>query len=627
MCKKTYFFCFVFILTIHNLLAQPYYNQRQDFLNANSVWIFPDSSGIDFKKIVKPITSHCANVLGRPIGECVASVCHPSTGELLFYSNGRECWAADGKLMPNGNALLGNGKALTTAQGVLSIPVLGKDNQYYLFSMTANEVIQEGGLRGSLFYSVIDMSLNGGKGDIVAGKKNLLLDTVPLSEAMIAIPGDNCDIWLLVHHFSMPMYRAFHITKEGVSLLPVTSSTIPSIGSFPGLLGNQYGYFAGSLAVSPNRKFVAMNTTIFGPPHGGLTLARFDALAGNVYDEIQIGAVIPVSGAYVAFSPDNSKLYSGEGSFLVQYDISKFDVAAIDASRFVLGAPAVNGLRLYNDTIYGVMSGNKFICKIAEPNKVGSAASFNISAIYVDSGNYKGRVMNSEFVLPYVPLPVRRILSDTVVCTGFEEGIILKPGLIERDFKYTWDNASSDSLVKVFKRGRYWVTYGNGCYEYSDTFIIGGGDIVKPVIRVEEQRLSTGEGYYSYQWLLDGKIIPGAISNFYDVLVNGNYQVVISNEYGCSDTSDMYSVTNVSINELTILNQILIYPNPANDKIQINSPVLIDATLITPDGKIIQQVKNAKTIFIQNLSLGIYFIRIDDKEGNWIKTEKLIKAK
>lgn len=60
---------------------------------------------------------------------------------------------------------------------------------------------------------VVDRSLDNGLGDIVAGNKNIILDGASLlSEAMLAVQGDNCDVWLMLHTWQTPTFKAYHIT-------------------------------------------------------------------------------------------------------------------------------------------------------------------------------------------------------------------------------------------------------------------------------------------------------------------------------------------------------------------------------------------------------------------------------
>ncbi len=99
--------------------------------------------------------------------EGAASVADPVSGVCFFYSDGMTCWNAANQIMPNGDSLMGG--ILTwggsTTQGVCIVPVIGVPGKYYIFCL--NQL----GFTPSLFYSVVDMSLNSGTGDVEIANK------------------------------------------------------------------------------------------------------------------------------------------------------------------------------------------------------------------------------------------------------------------------------------------------------------------------------------------------------------------------------------------------------------------------------------------------------------------------
>ncbi len=148
-------------------------------------------------------------------------------------------------------------------------------------------------------------------------------------------------------------------------------------------------------------------------------------------------------------------------------------------------------------------------------------------------------------------------------------------------------------------------------------------------IRVNVFELSTTLSYKSYQWLLNGETIPGATDSTYTVKRNGNYSVIVEDEYGCRDTSDVYTITNVDENSITeqnlLAHVIQIYPNPATDKVYIHSPVEVNIMLTGIEGKIIRQINAARNFSVNDLASGIYLLHITDTKGHLIKMEKLVK--
>ncbi len=154
--------------------------------------------------------------------------------------------------------------------------------------------------------------------------------------------------------------------------------------------------------------------------------------------------------------------------------------------------------------------------------------------------------------------------------------------------------------------------------------------IEKPSITVNElEQLSTTQPYTAYQWLLNGNIIQGATNRICDVSENGFYTVIVTNEKGCVDTSDVYEVNNViGIGEmLQPGSSIKVYPNPAKDIISIHAPFKVDVTIRTIEGRMIRQTKDAVEIPVDKLADGFYILHITDANGTFLKTEKIIIAK
>ncbi len=145
-------------------IVQALYAQKE-----NNKWTFGYNNGLDFSSGA-PVFFKSNNVSV----EGSASV-SDAEGNLLFYSNGNTVWDADGAQMPNGGGIQGNGPSFQAAgsctQGVGISRSVAHSEQYYLFTLDAYEDLNPA-YPGYLRYSVIDMSLNNGKGDVVATEKN-----------------------------------------------------------------------------------------------------------------------------------------------------------------------------------------------------------------------------------------------------------------------------------------------------------------------------------------------------------------------------------------------------------------------------------------------------------------------
>ncbi len=448
------------------------YNEMPSFLNANRVWAFGRHAGLDFNfTSAQPFESAMNTFVS------CASLASPSTGRLQFYSQGNSCFNRDHKPMPNGSNLKGNpfnnGQRADggTMQGVCILPSIERPGQYYLFSLGATGA---GTTAGQLYYSIVDTTLDKGMGDIIPGKRDILLDA-NLSECMIGVPGNNCDLWLLVHDAGSARFKAYHINYAGINRTPVISN-----------VGTSGVYNLTSLAVSPDRKtlsLVSSTATIFpGSNVAGVQLFRFDPETGIVSDGIRINNKWTYSSG---FSADGRFLYVNyndtNNSSIRQYDISSYNIASIQASEVVIDTFRRNesrALRLYDGKIYVSMMTSGNVGRINSPNLKGLACDFRRTAYTLLPLTESRSGLPAEVVLPFPKDTVRTTLLDTLICSGSGTQDIAPIDLHSRGLTslFLWDNGSTDPVRRITKRGRYWIFYKGDCNSYVDSFIIGGSD-------------------------------------------------------------------------------------------------------------------------------------------------------
>ncbi len=118
----------------------------------------------------------------------------------------------------------------------------------------------------------------------------------------------------------------------------------------------------------------------------------------------------------------------------------------------------------------------------------------------------------------------------------------------------------------------------------------------------------------NYQWYLDGTEVVGETSQTMTPLVNGCYSVEIS-EFGCSDTSNCFDITEVSILE-NRKDKLTIYPNPTNSilNIDIDKNIIVNTILIDVNGKIVLESSNTNQLNLVDLPKGIYILSIETVE-------------
>ncbi len=635
MIKHLPFILALFLLQSLNTGAQEYYNKRPEYLKANSVWVWGAQKGLDFNQ--NPPKSFTSIMI--PNGGS-ASVASRYTGQLLFYTEGRKVYTRNHTIMPNGTL---NTKDVTSPQqGVCIVPFLNDNSKYYIF-IVEREARNN---TGRLSYTVVDSALNGGLGDVVVSQKNIPIDS-GFAGTLLAVPSDDGNVWLIAHKRDSAIFHSYRITATGIDTKPVISKAGTQIEGPDLFLNSLKTMFVGAysyamMAISPNRKMLAISSSAFYNMYTGnnltklqgMMICKFDACSGVISDALLVDSAI---GSYngFAFSPDNSKLYLSADMmdsaqlYIAQYDLAVMEANTIRNSAVVISGP--NGwtggdLKLYNDTIYTwALNGNKRrLARICKPNEKGAASLFQDTVATLDLGKTGNDFDMPNAVVFPVPLSdtIRRIVMDTLVCDMPDP---IQLNVPEGYTNYWWNDASNDTILSVKEKGIFWVLASDGCYAQIDTFKIGGEDIIPVVIATDDDyTLGTTASYKTWQWYKDGSLIPGAMDSSYTISENGTYSVVVTNELGCSD-SGSYVVTNVYVEDIPAgKNGIQIYPNPARDYIYIKATQKVNVSLSGVDGKVIARQNNTKKVSLSGLNSGLYFIYIYDSTGSMLYVDRLV---
>lgn len=290
-----------------------------------SIWCFGFGAGLDFR-YDPPLAVDGSNM---DQWEGCASISNEN-GELLFYTNGVNVWDANHSLMPNGTGLYGSS---SSSQSGVIIPQPGNSDLYYVFTLDRNGDYEVG--HKGLCYSVVDMSLNSGSGDVISAQKNIELNN-PNTEKITAVIHENDeDIWILTHDWGNNKFLAYLLSSSGLNTTPVESAVgFVHYDSFNGWCAGGY------MKVSPNGDKIALNIL------GAHTTQLFDfnPATGVVSNPMTLSTTR--HQAYgLEFSPDASKLYTTawEHNNILQYDLSLGDEASIAASETEIGVSAVSG--------------------------------------------------------------------------------------------------------------------------------------------------------------------------------------------------------------------------------------------------------------------------------------------
>lgn len=609
-------------LRISLLLAvfYPALLNAQYHIPQNRTWAMGFNTGLDFN--TEPPTVITTNLASG--NEGCASVCD-SAGALLFYTNGTNVWTADGTLMPNGtdiNEPINN--TISTTQGALIVPDPANSDRYYLFSLTSV-------LECRLYCNVIDMSLNSGQGDIDMSFP--LRGTVlagGLTEKMVAVPGCNNKVWVLVHTEATTEFKAFAVDELGVDSTPVTSLA----GNFPA----NY-YTQGVLKVAPDaNRLMTCNFKSFSPAMG-VEVYDFDHTTGLVSNAQILDSIAAYGGT---FSPDGSKVYVQAVTFpgtVYQYDLS---AAEPSASKINLGPSGqYTDMKLAPDgkIYFGAAAGSpgfnnyRYMGRINAPDAAGVACSFQDSVtnlLMLNAAQTAGALaqgLPNEVVYAFPGGADQfTLVMDTVICRLGEENPITLSVPAGYD-NYVWDDNTTDTQRTITESGDYWLSYSSACGNYTDTFKVMGENIPLLSLNFDDNNITATGGFASYTWYKGDTLLSDEISPVLSVTANGWYSVVaISSKGACTDSASIEVTGYTGISDKNTLENVLtIFPNPARNEVNVRAPIDVNLILLQLDGRVAMTAPSARSLSVKNLNEGIYLLRIEDKKGKLIKVEKIVK--
>ena len=348
------------------------FSQRENFL-----WLFGSQNlGIQFDYKTKQPSVISGKYTPYSTEGC-SVICDPSTGKLLYYSDGIRVIDATNSIMPNGAGLLGD---ISSAQNGWSCPVPGQCNKYYIFS---NNSAYERITSGDLHYSIVDMTLPGNGtvdnplGDIEAGAKSKLVVSNTSEAISIVKSSIRNEYWLLVPIAGSSKISVFKISTSGV----INTGTFDTGVKMVDMRNIRYSEKAG--------KFAIVGMYGLDP----VLIIDFDNTTGQISNPVivpgtpQANTAILYKGAYDAeWSPDGTKLYysmyhcypnSNEGK-LMQYDLNNKAAPAVILYSLI---GTVRGLKLGPDgRIYLLHNKNnttRYIGTINDPNKAGILCNFD----------------------------------------------------------------------------------------------------------------------------------------------------------------------------------------------------------------------------------------------------------
>ncbi|MCG1035436.1 T9SS type B sorting domain-containing protein [Polaribacter sargassicola] len=546
-------------------------------------WYFGNRAALDFNSGSPiPVTGSQLNTFEG------CSSFSDADGNLLFYvgAPGNDdrtltVWDKNNNPMPNGTGLRGDS---SSSQSALTIPSPSNSNIYYLFTVgTTATGSSTGGISGFFLYE-IDMSLNGGLGDI-----NTTTGAINLSdnkdsnwtEKVTAVRAKDCNSYWVISLSERTgangnnEFYTYKVDQNGVDI------DNPVISELPGFRTSDV---RGYLKVSPDG-----STLVSANMGDGTYIFDFNDETGEVTNyngaisANQLNLGVSNGGYGVEFSTSSNRLYisTGESSNstenLYQFDLTLSSFSDINNSRTLIHTyfNSRGALQLGPDgKIYWSSNGSNSISVINNPDNLGSNVNYSHQSVSL------GSAIASQGLPPFLsslllPIEIKDISTDEVInnqdlqfCIG-DNKTIEPEDIVGINILYTWtlDNGTSVTTISssatqqklelnnitFADAGTYSlkVTLEDDCgnnIEYNATFnvdVFEAASAKKPEnINFCDTDLNT-PNQFDLESLKNSEILDGLDPATFDVLYFDSLEKATNNETG-TNLPTPYEVNTVS---------------------------------------------------------------------------------
>jgi len=236
--------------------------------------------------------------------------------------------------------------------------------------------------------------------------------------------------------------------------------------------------------------------------------------------------------------------------------------------------------------------------------------------------------------------------AENTIITGASNGATdgaatVNPTQGQAPYSYAWDTGSTTNTATDLAPGIYMVTIAdaNDCsfvveveitecpIDFNLSTVVTGVTMAGDADGSISVTPSAGVGPYTYSW--DNGMNTSNITN----LTEGDYTVTVMDSNGCSDVITVSLGIGVSSEDLQMLRDIVVAPNPTSGttflNLSFNTPVELQVEVVNVVGQTVFAAKASNTVQqsyevdLTNHSSGMYFIRLS--MNNETHIEKLIR--
>ncbi|GAL86085.1 hypothetical protein MYP_3314 [Sporocytophaga myxococcoides] len=457
-------------------------------------------------------------------------------GNIIIWVNASGVYDKSGTLMPGSIGIAAHPSS--TEIGICPVP--SDTNKFY--------IIYNSQLCSGLYYSIVDMRLRGGLGEVVALNKQLDLgNNFAEGLEIIRIPCTN-KYWLIIYQ-CYTGFKRFLIDETGIH----SSVLIHSFDS-----GNHGG--RGELDYHDGKLGYAMTFT------NKAFFADFDPVSGTLTKPLEIN--FPASnGMYgLEFSPDASIAFltdwdnkdfsgnvNGPNLFRYNFTTATIDSYAIKNNGADCGSNDVRGLgqiELGSDgKLYIPHMGGCQISVIENPTFPAPVFSLIDAGVILSAG--VSDHIQSDF------LQRMTVSNDTLICKGDSVLLVASGGT-----NYIWfpdiglKSPGSDQTYALPSYTTEYKVFSENMYGCKDSAIVkvNISTPLKPEI-IGPATLCNGDSvtikssieYPEYNWYSGDRLISKGTINEITIKESGLYSLVIQDTHNCKTQSDLFTINKIKL--------------------------------------------------------------------------------
>ncbi|MBP9083773.1 MAG: T9SS type A sorting domain-containing protein [Bacteroidia bacterium] len=250
-----------------------------------------------------------------------------ANGSLLMASNGIWIANAIGDTMLNGGGL--NPSPFTSnwmfglpiGFGNVMIPFPGDSNSFVLFHKTLLATLSP--TKVGIYYSKINLALDGGLGGVVVKNDTILVDTLSFGIGACR-HGNGRDWWVIAMRDRNPEIYSFLLTPNGIDTMFVQPT---------GFLSNRYGNVSPLVFSQDGNKLICCAPRDQGSggsvANGSVLIFDFDRCTGLISNMNSI-EVSPTSYLWgLAISPSGNYAYACNSNYIFQINMNNMSVSTV----------------------------------------------------------------------------------------------------------------------------------------------------------------------------------------------------------------------------------------------------------------------------------------------------------